>query len=81
MFHFVALGYLNKRLNLNFRHRQSVGDTAAGKERLAQDNAARIKADSHIACRAHAAPILFPWHVVPLTIWRLTSTIWVVPHS
>jgi len=26
----------------------------------------QFKADSHIACRAHAAPMLFPCHAVPL---------------
>ena len=27
-----------------------------------------IKADSHIACRAHAAPMPFPCHAVPLRV-------------
>ena len=27
-----------------------------------------LKADSHIACRAHAAPMPFPCHVVPLRV-------------
>ena len=27
-----------------------------------------LKADSHIACRAHAAPMPFPCHAVPLRI-------------
>ena len=28
----------------------------------------RLMADSHITCRAHAAPILFPCHAVPLRV-------------
>ena len=27
-----------------------------------------LKADSHIACRAHAAPMLFPYHAMPLGV-------------
>ena len=27
-----------------------------------------LKADSHIACHAHAAPITFPCHAVPLRV-------------
>jgi hypothetical protein len=27
-----------------------------------------LKAGSHIACRAHAAPMPFPWHGVPLRV-------------
>jgi hypothetical protein len=27
-----------------------------------------LKADSHIACRAHVAPIPFPWHAAPLRV-------------
>ena len=27
-----------------------------------------IKADSHIACRSHAAPMPFPYHAVPLRV-------------
>jgi len=28
----------------------------------------RVKPDSHIACRAHAAPMPFPCHAVPLWV-------------
>ena len=27
-----------------------------------------VKADSHIACRSHAAPMPFPCHAVPLRV-------------
>jgi len=28
----------------------------------------RVKTDSHIACRSHAAPLPFPCHAVPLRV-------------
>jgi len=31
-----------------------------------------LKADSHIACRAHAASMPFPCHAVPLRVWNVS---------
>jgi hypothetical protein len=31
-----------------------------------------LKADSHITCRAHAAPMLFPCHAVPLMVYNMS---------
>jgi len=32
----------------------------------------RIKVHSHIACRAHAAPMPFPCHAMPLRVWNVS---------
>jgi hypothetical protein len=31
-----------------------------------------LKADSHIACRAHAAPMPFPCHAMPLRVYNVS---------
>ena len=31
-----------------------------------------LKADSHIACRAHTTPMLFPWHAAPLKVQNVS---------
>jgi hypothetical protein len=38
------------------------------------DTKKTFKADSHIACRAHAAPKLFPCHAVPLRVQNVPFT-------
>ena len=37
-------------------------------------NSSRGKADSHIACRSHAAPMPFPCHAVPLRVYNVSYT-------
>jgi hypothetical protein len=36
------------------------------------DSSGTLKTYSHIACRAHAAPMHFPCHAVPLRVWNLS---------
>ena len=38
----------------------------------AQDQLWTLKADSHITCRAHAAPMPFPCHAVPLRVQNMS---------
>jgi hypothetical protein len=35
-----------------------------------------LKANSHIECRSHAAPIPFPCHAVPIRVYTLSFPIW-----
>ena len=53
----VAVGSVSTVASQRLRH----VIIAAGSNRL-------LKADSHIACCAHAAPMPFPCHAVPLRV-------------
>jgi hypothetical protein len=46
------------------------GPAHAGRENFS----VTIKADSHIACRAHATSMLFTCHAVPLRVWNASCS-------